>query len=326
MPKRLREDEKARAGTANVAYGAVNKAGDTIPFVPIVRPAVVSSNSTLRVAAWNLNGLRSFVEKRGALLSKLWKQEQLDILGITEHKITEQDKADLVEVEIKKILKSAGVEKEVKFVWNMSSVKKGYAGSLAIVRQSVFDKCTKVQLAIGGSDPEGRVISLLFDSVAVVIAYVPNSGQTLERLNYRITSWDKQFATHCLDLNEKKKFGVIVAGDLNVAHRDVDIWNVDAPHVPKGAGTTPQERKSFEDLLLKKGLADTFASAHPEATGWFTYWSVRARNKPKNRGLRLDYVLADKTKTTVADAYISPELAADGDHCPVGVVLEGVVL
>lgn len=322
MPKRPREADKgeAKSTPANVAYGAVNKAGDPIPVTPIVRPPLLSGSSSLRVAAWNLNGLRSFVEKRGALLADFYRQEQPDILGITEHKITEQDKAEVVEAEIRKILKFAG---EFKFVWNFSSVKKGYAGSLAIVKKSVFDCGVQVQLGIDGkSDPEGRVISLLFESVAVVLAYVPNSGQTLDRLSYRISSWDTQFAAFCLGLNAQKKFGVVVAGDLNVAHRDADIWNVDAPHVPKGAGTTPQERQSFQRLLLDQGLSDTFAQAHPDATGWFSYWSVRARNKPKNRGLRLDYVLADQKKIKVTDAFIGQEFAPEGDHCPVGVVLQ----
>jgi exodeoxyribonuclease-3/AP endonuclease-1 len=113
----------------------------------------------------------------------------------------------------------------------------------------------------------------------------------------------------------------VIAGDLNVAIRDCDIWNVDAAHIPKLAGTTPQERKSFQSKFLDRGFVDTFAAAHPDKTGWFSYWSVKAGNKPKNRGLRLDYVLADK-KVKVLDAFISPEFAPGGDHCPTGIILQ----
>lgn len=302
----------------NVAYGSVNKSGDPIPIDSAPRAKISTSAAhQLRVAAWNLNGIRAFMGKRSKELRKLWEKEKLDILGITETKITEREKADEIEAEIKKTIPD-----DVHLIWNMCSVKKGYSGSLLIVRKSVYDKALSVKMGMGSnkSDPEGRVITIELESISVVLAYVPNSGQTLERLQYRTSTWDKELAAYIAELGKAKSNGVILMGDLNVAIRDMDIWNVDAPHVPKGAGTTPQERNSFQKLYLDKGMVDTFAHMHADKTGWFTYWSIRARNKPKNRGLRLDYVLASE-KTKILDAYIASDgYAMDGDHCPVGAI------
>lgn len=301
----------------NVAYGAVNKAGDAIPVHPIERPNItLPDNKTLRVAAWNLNGMRSFMEKRGDQIRKIWENEHLDVLGINEHKITDETRAGEIEAAVKKVLQGH----DVKLVWNMCSTKKGYSGTLALVRADVFKRCISVSFGIDKkSDPEGRIITLEFDSVAILVTYVPNSGMTLDRLAYRTNTWDKELSDYCDSLAKKKQ--VIVAGDLNVAIRDMDIWNVDAAHIPKLAGTTPQERASFGKQFLKKGFIDAFAYMHPDKTGWFSYWSIKAKNKPKNRGLRLDYVLVDQ-KCKLLDAYIACQYTVDGDHCPVGVVCE----
>ena len=328
MPKRTRADaeneapnKSATEKVVNVAYGDVNKAGTPIPIQHIERPKLsVGMDGRLSVVTWNLNGMRSFVEKRGDLIRKLFEKEHVDILAITEHKITDEGKAEAVETELRGILKNVA---DVKFEWNMSTVKKGYSGTLMIIRSDVHKLCKKVTHGIDGDslkDPEGRVITLEFPSMYVVCVYVPNSGMTLDRLSYRTTTWDKHFSDYCHELSKEKS--LIVAGDLNVARRDVDIWNVDAPHIPKLAGTTPQERGSFEKRLLgETGLVDVFADLHPDKTGWFSYWSVKAGNKPKNRGLRLDYVLTD-AKVKTLDAFILPEYAPHGDHCPVGLIAQ----
>ncbi len=321
MPKRPRSSENENSENVgkpvNIAYGEINKAGTAIPAQPIDRPTLsVPETERLSVITWNLNGMRSFVEKRGELMKKLFQQERVDILAVTEHKITDKVKARDVESEVRKILKNIA---EVDFVWNMSSIKKGYAGTLIIIRQELHKLCQSITFGIEkGKDPEGRVITMKFPSLSIVAVYVPNSGMSLDRLSYRTTIWDKEFARMCEQLSKEKP--LVVAGDLNVARRDMDIWNVDAAHIPKLAGTTPQERSSFENRLLgEAGLMDVFAYQHPDKTGWFSYWSVKAGNKPKNRGLRLDYVLADK-KVKVMDAFILPDFAPVGDHCPVGLV------
>ena len=133
---------------------------------------------------------------------------------------------------------------------------------------------------------------------------------------------------------------VLLVGDLNVAHLDADIWNVDAKHIPKSAGTTPAERAAFATLLSECAMVDTFRARHPDATGCFTYWSARAFGRPVNRGLRLDYALASAHVVPgaaagaagavaggmeVVDAFHldTPWSGADtvSDHCPVGVTL-----
>ena len=324
MPKRALEIGESEDGNTslkptkviNVAYGEYNKAGDTIPSDPVLRLRKEElPEKKLTVVAWNLNGIRSFVEKRGQLLKTLWESEDVDILGITEHKVTDENRAQEVETSIRKILHGH----DVKFIWNMCSVKKGYAGSLAVIKGNIFTQIEKTSFGFNKTDPEGRVITLEFKHAAVVIVYVPNSGMQLERLQYRINTWDKDFSNYCVALSKSKS--VIIAGDMNVAHRDVDIYNVDAAHIPKLAGTTPQERNSFQTQFLDKGFVDTFACMHPKKKGWFSYWSVKAKNKPRNRGLRLDYVLADRS-LKLLDAYISSDLSKEGDHCPIGLVVE----
>merc|ERR1711879_1106206 len=112
------------------------------------------------------------------------------------------------------------------------------------------------------------------------------AGDALKRLDERIERWDVELRDRLTMLASKK--AVLLIGDLNVAHLDLDIWNVEAPHIAKSAGTSPQERESF-GKLLGAGFVDAFRHLHPDAHGAFTYWSVRAGNRPFNKGLRLDY-------------------------------------
>jgi exodeoxyribonuclease III len=186
-----------------------------------------------------------------------------------------------------------------------------------------------------GYADEGRVLTLEFDSFFLVFAYVPNSGMKLERLAYRVNKWDEDFRAYLAFLDNKKP--VVLGGDLNVGHLDADIYNKDAPHVKKSAGLTPEERLSFSKTLEEVNLRDTFRAFHPNATGWFTYWSGRVGNRPKNRGLRLDYFLASArafacegsgsgsgspVNVEVLDGYILDRLTVGAsDHAPLGVTL-----
>ena len=184
-----------------------------------------------------------------------------------------------------------------------------------------------------GYADEGRVLTLEFDAFFLVFAYVPNSGMKLERLAYRVNEWDDAFRGYLAFLDAKKP--VVCGGDLNVGHLDADIYNKDAPHVKKSAGLTPEERASFSKTLEDVCLRDTFRVFHPDATGWFTYWSGRVGNRPKNRGLRLDYFLASRrafageqsksgspANVEVLDGYILDRLTVGAsDHAPLGVTL-----
>uniref|UniRef100_A0A7S1WYZ2 Endonuclease/exonuclease/phosphatase domain-containing protein n=1 Tax=Tetraselmis chuii TaxID=63592 RepID=A0A7S1WYZ2_9CHLO len=177
---------------------------------------------------------------------------------------------------------------------------------------------------------EGRIITVEYERFFVVGSYVPNSGMKLERLAYRTEQWDEDLRTYLAALATRKP--TMLLGDLNVAHLDIDIYNVQSKHVAKSAGTTPQERASFGELL-GRGWVDGFRHLHPSATGCYTYWSVRAGNRATNRGLRLDYcVLSDGlTKTAgeglrLHDCWILDKATVGAsDHCPVGVALAGLV-
>ena len=159
-----------------------------------------------------------------------------------------------------------------------------------------------------GYTDEGRVITLEYDCFFLVLTYVPNSGQKLERLGYRLEKWDPDFRAYLSHLDATKP--VVIGGDLNVGHLDLDIYNVGAPHIKKTSGLTPQERASWTETLSttgEAGLVDTFRHFHPEASGWYTYWSGRAGNRPVNKGLRIDGFAASKR------AIVLPTTAAEGD-------------
>ena len=179
-----------------------------------------------------------------------------------------------------------------------------------------------------GYASEGRVLTMEYDRFFLVVAYVPNSGMRLDRLDYRVDVWDVDFRAYLAHLDAKKP--VVFGGDLNVGHLDADIYNVSAPHVKKSAGLTPRERESWSATLAHgAGFVDTFRHFHPDVTGWFTYWSGRAGNRPRNRGLRLDYfaastrvVVDDEEKVAVTDGFILDALTVGAsDHAPIGVTL-----
>ena len=173
-----------------------------------------------------------------------------------------------------------------------------------------------------GALHEGRTITLALDGLSVVAAYVPNSGQSLDRLSYRTDTWEPAMLAHLQKLEATAP--CVLFGDLNVAHLDADIWNVGAKHLVKSAGTTPQERAAF-GKLLDAGYVDAFRHLHPDATGCFSYWSTRSGNQHLNRGLRLDYAVVSaslagagdgKAAWAVHDCQALAEYAPNGDHCP----------
>ena len=200
----------------------------------------------------------------------------------------------------------------------------GHAGELLRVVEGMGD------FRPGYTD-EGRVLTLEFDAFNLVFTYVPNSGQKLERLEYRLKNWDVDFRAYLRHLDgETRGKPVIVGGDLNVGHLDQDIYNVDAPHTKKQCGLTPEERASWTRTLEEVRLVDTFRAFHPNARGWYSYWSGRAGNKPRNRGLRLDYFAASERimmqgaggGVRVVDSFVLDTLVAEAsDHAPVGITL-----
>eukprot|EP00746_Dinoflagellata_sp_MGD_P072489 gnl/MRDRNA2_/MRDRNA2_29416_c0_seq1.p1 gnl/MRDRNA2_/MRDRNA2_29416_c0~~gnl/MRDRNA2_/MRDRNA2_29416_c0_seq1.p1 ORF type:complete len:458 (-),score=125.64 gnl/MRDRNA2_/MRDRNA2_29416_c0_seq1:217-1590(-) len=288
--------------------------GQSIPLsAPRIVPA--AEKTGFKAICWNIGGLRAFLDKNMDRLKNLVKQEKPDCLGILEHKLQEGEHVETAT----KTLKEAFPEyTEIKF--NCSTEKKGYSGVAALIHKDALHMIKGIE--IEKEDTEGRVITIEHEKLYLVLCYVPNSGDGLKRLDERIKDWDPKLRKRLKTLEEKGK-PVLLLGDLNVAHQDLDIWNVEAPHVPKSAGTTNEERDSF-GVLLAEGFIDGFRHFNPDCAGAFSYWSVRAGNRSTNRGLRLDYAVASKalvaeaTETRMVDAFHLPEFSPNGDHCPVG--------
>jgi len=287
--------------------------GKSIPE-PKVKRLGAHSSRTFKAVCWNVGGLRALLANRGQQLQKLVKEERPSLLGILEHKLQEGEHVEQVTQTLKVLLP------EYDSFFSCSKVKKGYSGTAVLLRRDVVESGAKVKFVQleRGSD-EGRTIVVETAKLFVVICYVMNSGDGLVRLKERLEQWDPKLRAYLVGLSKKKP--VLLLGDLNVAHRNVDIWNAEAPHVPKSASTTPEERKSF-GKLLGAGFVDGFVRKHYETKGAFTYWSIRAGNRKPNRGLRLDYVVVSTSMVDrLIDAFHLPAFAPSGDHCPVGAII-----
>lgn len=175
-------------------------------------------------------------------------------------------------------------------------------------------------------DNEGRMVVLEFPWATIANVYVPNSGQKLERLDYRTNEWDQFFLKFMQDKQKTRNLPVIWLGDLNIAHKAYDIWNDGAKHLAKQAGVTEQERESFT-TQLEAGFVDIFRKLHPDAKGNYSYWSQRAGNRLPNKGLRLDYFVAsqdmfeDDSRVIPRDSYMIMDQMGS-DHAPVVLELE----
>ena len=196
--------------------------------------------------------------------------------------------------------------------WN-SAEKKGYSGTAVFCKQE--PAAVSYGLGIEAHDHEGRVITLEFEDFYLVNVYTPNSQDKLARLDYRLI-WEDDFRAYLLTLDEKKP--VIVCGDLNVAHQEIDLKN---PKTNRGnAGFSDEERGKLTELL-QAGFIDTFRYFYPEAQGIYSWWSYRFQARTKNAGWRIDYFLASqRLDHRLADAAIHTEIMGS-DHCPVELML-----
>lgn len=196
--------------------------------------------------------------------------------------------------------------------WNYAE-KKGYSGT------AIFTKHHPISVSYGigidEHDHEGRVITLEMNDFYLVTVYVPNSQDGLRRLDYRM-QWEDDFRRYLQTLDQKKS--VIVCGDLNVAHKEIDLKNPKTNR--KNAGFTDEEREKF-GLLLDSGFTDTFRHFYPELTDAYSWWSYRFKAREKNSGWRIDYfVVSDRLQSRLASAAIHNEIYGS-DHCPVELVL-----
>ncbi|CAE8628422.1 unnamed protein product [Polarella glacialis] len=324
VPVKKGHAKQARRSKKPKPQGVYTGFTGAIPEPELRKPVarVPAGRRRLGVLSWNVGGLRAFLasEDRSADLQKAVKEARPEVIGLLEHKLQEGDRHGVLDV-----LLDVLPDFELGAV-NYSTARKGFSGSLVLLRKG--SEALKVLAEdLPSAANEGRLIVVEYKELFVVLCYVPNSGGGLKRLSQRVHHWDAELRTRLGVLLAKKK-AVVLMGDLNVAHEDKDIWNAQAPHVFKSAGTTPQERESFTKLL-ESGFVDGFSVSHPQVLGAFTYWSVRAGNRKKNRGLRLDYVLASKGMVSkrgdsngpfLVDTFHLPKLAP-GDHCPVGAVI-----
>ena len=257
----------------------------------------------MKIIAWNVNGIRAMIKKKD--LFSLINEEDPDIFCLGETKIS--CPYDEVEKALNNNLKS----KYYNF-WSPCKVKGGYSGTAIFTKKNPKNIIYGLQIDDKEYDDEGRVITCEFSKYYLVHVYTPNSGQVLARLDYRTKVWDNAFIKYILKLQSSKK--VIVCGDLNVAHTEIDLKN------PKTnlrtAGYTIEERESFDKLLDKTGLIDTFRFEHPE-TIKYSYWSYRFNSRTKNAGWRIDYFLVDKKlKKKLIKSNILTEIMGS-DHAPI---------
>ncbi len=253
---------------------------------------------TIKIISWNVNGIRAVLNK-GFL--DFVQKENPDIVCLQETK-AHPDQVDMM------------LKQYEHHFWN-SAEKKGYSGT------AVFSKIKPLSVMYGRDKEnhlgEGRIITLEFTEYFLVTVYTPNSGRGLTRLEFR-QEWDIKFLQYLKDLEKKKP--VIICGDLNVAHTDLDLANPKSNY-NKTAGYTQQEIDGFE-RYLKAGFIDTFREFNKEP-GKYTYWSYMFNARKKNIGWRIDYFLISKElKGKLKTAFILPSVMGS-DHCPVGVEIKG---
>lgn len=249
----------------------------------------------MRFISWNVNGLRACMQKG---FMDFFQQTDADFFCLQETKLQEgQIQLDL---------------QEYKQFWNYAQ-KKGYSGTAIFTRHAPLS----VSLGIGVEelDTEGRVITLEYDDFYLVTCYTPNAQRELARIDHRM-KWESAFADYLVALDAKKP--VIICGDLNVAHQEIDLKN---PSSNRGnAGFSDQERGCFSNLL-QLGFTDSFRHLNPTATGAYTWWSYMFHAREKNTGWRIDYFLVSNR---LADKITATPIYAEvlgSDHCPVGLEL-----
>jgi len=283
------------------------------PRSVLARPA--DAPRRVRIVCWNLASIRAATSRsRDALLGAL-RALNADVVFFSETKLQEHGVAEYRELLGRDFSASH---------FSCSVAKKGYAGTALFCRAGLPVQRVSFGLEDDARDPgEGRSITLELPDFFFVGLYVVNSGEGLKRLDYRVNAWDPAVRDYLARLSARKP--VVLGGDLNVAPEDADVWNAAAKHIPKQAGCTKEERDSFRALLASQSRVDAFRALYPEATGWFSYWSTRAGNRPVNRGLRLDGFVAPAAlldraaRVHVRDSWIhdAPGTDAVSDHAPV---------
>ena len=245
----------------------------------------------MKLISWNVNGLRACLTKG---FEEFFKDMNADIFCLQETKMQPEQ----AEVNLEGYYK----------YWN-SAVKKGYSGTAIFTKYEPLS--VSYDLGLDKHNDEGRVITLEYDNFYMVTVYTPNSKRELARLDYRM-DWEEDFREYLLKLNEIKP--VIVCGDLNVAHTEIDLKNPKTNTM--NAGFTIEEREKMT-TLLGNGFVDTFRFLYPDVTEAYTWWSYMFKAREKNAGWRIDYFLVSEIlKTKIVDSIIHKDVLGS-DHCPV---------
>lgn len=250
----------------------------------------------MKLVSWNVNGLRACVNKG---FTDYFSEMDADIFCIQETKLQEGQ-----------IVLEQGAEYTQ--YWNYA-LKKGYSGT------AVFTKIKPLSVRFGieeNEEPEGRIITLEFDDFYLVNVYTPNARRDLSRLDYRL-EWEDRFLTYIVQLDRHKP--VIVCGDLNVAHQEIDLKNAKSNR--NNSGFTPEERGKMT-ALLEAGFVDSFRYIYPDRTDAYTWWSYMPKVRERNVGWRIDYFLVSaRLGSSILDAGIDAHVIGS-DHCPISLHID----
>lgn len=249
-----------------------------------------------KLISWNVNGLRACVGKG---FTEFFDKIDADIFCLQETKVSEG------QIEF--------APEDYNCYWNYAE-KKGYSGTAIFTKEKPLN--VTYGMGIEEHDHEGRIITLEFDNYYMITVYTPNSKRELERLDYRQV-WEDDFRVYVNRLRESKP--VILCGDLNVAHKEIDLKNPKTNH--HSAGFTDEERNKMTELL-ESGFVDTFRYFYPDVTERYSWWSYMFKAREKNAGWRIDYFL---TSAELTDKLVSADIHHDimgSDHCPVELVID----
>lgn len=250
----------------------------------------------IKLISWNVNGLRACCDKG---FREAFSQLDADFFCLQETKM-QAGQLDLA------------FEGYTSY-WNYAE-KKGYSGTAIFTRRQPIS--VSYGMNIEEHDHEGRIITLEMDAFYLVTVYTPNSQDELRRLDYRM-KWEEDFRAYLQKLDKSKP--VIVCGDLNVAHQEIDLKNPKTNR--RNAGFTDEERNQFQ-TLLQNGFTDTFRYFYPDKEGAYSWWSYRFKAREKNAGWRIDYFLtSERLNNQLISAHIHNEILGS-DHCPVEVVID----
>jgi AP endonuclease-1 len=290
----------------------------TVPFQRKSTDADFDPKSMIKVISWNVASLRALLRK-GDVLGDLIKAESPDVLCLQETKLNDWEEA-----------KTLGAIPGYTFTDSISVAKKGYSGTRTYVKKSIADASGFAHAygfdptAPDTHDTEGRIITTTLPAeaggIAIINSYVPNSGLTLDRLDYRVDSYDPMVRAYLGALQKKQGgSGVVWTGDLNVAERDYDrFWSTSWRQMQQSPGFTPQERASFRTTLAATGMVDAFRHLYPNARNAYTFYSARFNMRARGNGWRLDYyVTSAPLLSRVVDIFPLPlDKWTQSDHQP----------